>query len=125
MIKVAELTGYKSLRALNAFSALMMGLKMTPEYMAMSYEDFLARVDSMPESDQRLVISKAAQFVKLDQEELEALISFCSDKNGVPYGPENLKNIKPTELIDIIVEVCLKVVKALSIYSVSTNEKKK
>lgn len=124
MRKVAELRGYKSLRALNAFSALTLGLKMLPAYMAETYEDFLNRLSAMPEADQLKMLREAALFVELQKEEVEALVGFCSDKNGVPYEAANLKNLGPDELIEVIVAVCGEIAK-MKIDFVTPNEKKK
>lgn len=122
--KVLPLKGYKSLRALNAFNALVLGLKMIPEYMTMSYEDFLNRLSGMPEADQISMLKKAALFVELQKEEVEAIVCFCTDKNGVPYEAANLKNLGPDELIDVIVSVCAEIAK-MKIDFVTDNEKKK
>lgn len=123
MIKVLELKGYKSLRAFNAFNSLMLGLKMLPAYMNEPYEEFYLRIQSMPELTQEKLIREAAGFVKLDEEELQALMSFCTDANGVPYSAENLKNIGPKELVDIVVAVCFAISK-IKIDFVSDSEKK-
>jgi hypothetical protein len=120
---VLELKGYKSLRALNAYSALMLGLKMIPEYMTESYEEFLARLDDMPEADQKKMIQKAALFVTLSDEEVQALVCFCADKNGVPYSKENLKSLGPKELVEIIVAVCGEIAK-IKIDFLTDSEKK-
>lgn len=124
MIRVLELKGYKSLRALNAFNTLMLGLKMLPAYMKETYEDFLNRIQAMPEEDQKKMIREAALFVELQKEEVEALVGFCCDKNNIPYEASNLKNIGPDELVDIIVAVCWEVAK-LKINFVTEAEKKK
>lgn len=123
MIKVLELKGYKSLRALNAFNALMLGLKMLPQYMGEDYEPFLERIQQMPPDDQKAMIKQAAQFVELQKEEVEALVCFCADKNGVPYSPENLKNLKPDQLVEIIVAVCFEIAQ-IKIDFVTKSEKK-
>ncbi len=122
-MRVLELKGYKSLKALHAFHALMLGLKMLPSYIAESYEDFYDRVSKMPEVDQEKLIREAALFVELQKEEVESLLSFCADANGVPYSPENLKNLGPKELHEIIVAVCVQISK-IKIDLVSTDEKK-
>lgn len=122
-MKVLELRGYKSLRALNAFNALMLGVKMLPAYMGESYEDFLTRVHSMPAEDQEKVIREAALFVELQKEEVEAIVAFCADKNGVPYSAENMKNLGAGELVEMIVAVCCAIAK-IKIDFVSENEKK-
>lgn len=122
--RVQELKGYKSLRALNAFHALMLGLKMLPSYMAIPYEEFYERMDSMPDADKIKLIKEAALFVELQKEELEALVSFCVDANGVPFTANNLKNLNPGELIDVIVSVGFEISK-IKIDFVSESEKKK
>lgn len=122
-MRIAELRGFKSLRALNAFNALMLGLKMLPAYMGESYEAFLSRVSEMSPPDQQKLIKEAVLFVELQKEEVEALISFCLDKNGVPYSAENMKNLGPKELHEMIVAVCMELAK-IKIDLVSEVEKK-
>ena len=122
-MRVRELRGYKSLRALNAYSALILGMKMLPAYMGESYEEFLAKVEAMPEADQRRLFTEGASFVELTKEELEAMGAFVEDKNGVPYSAENIKNLKPTELVSMIVEVAMAMVQ-FKVDFVSNTEKK-
>jgi hypothetical protein len=122
-MKVLELKGFKSLKALNAFHTLMLGLKMLPSYMHESYEDFFARVSEMAPEDQERLIREAVLFVELQREEVESLICFVADKNGVPYTAENMKSLKPDELIEIIVSVCREISK-IKVNFVSEVEKK-
>jgi hypothetical protein len=110
-MKVLELKGFKSLKALNAFHALLLGVKMLPSYVHEGYEEFLERVQSLPSEDQERIIREAALFVELQRDEVEALVCFCTDNNGVPYGPANLNNLGPKELIEIIVAVCMEISK--------------
>lgn len=121
---VAELKGYKSLRALNAYSALLLGLKMLPAYAVEQYESFLARVQSLPAIDQIKIFREAAHFVELAEEEVKAMICFCRDKNGVPFTAENMKNLGPQELVEVIVSVCHEISK-IKIDIISEDEKKK
>lgn len=110
-ITVLELKGYKSLRALNAFHTLMLGLKMLPEYMAEGYEEFMTRVSKMSPEEQKQMIKTAVLFVELSKEEVEALICFTVDPNGVPYTAVNLKSLSADELHAIIVAVCFEISK--------------
>lgn len=123
MVQVSELKGFKSLKALNAFHSLLLGLKMLPNYMAMDYETFLASVDSMPRCDQEKMIREAVMFIELQKDEVEAMIGFCKDANGVPYSPENMKNLKPDELVEIIVAVSMAIAD-MKINFVTEKEKK-
>lgn len=122
-MRVLEIRGYKSLRAFNAFHSMMLGLKMLPAYMGESYEDFFNRVSAMPPEDQEKLIREAAMFVALDEEEVKAMICFCTDKNGVPYTSENLKNLGPDQIVDCLVAVCKEIAR-IKIDFVSDAEKK-
>lgn len=123
MRKIKELKGLKSLRALNSFHMLMFGLKMLPDYLGETYEDFFLKIDSMSEKNQEKVIRKAALFVDLKEEELESLVYFATDANGIPYTKENMSNLKPDELVEIIVAVCMELVK-IKVDIISDDEKK-
>lgn len=123
MIEVSELTGYKSLRALNAFHALMLGLKMLPQYQGLAYEDFYKSIDSLSDAEKKTLIKEAALFVELQKEEVESLLCFCKDKNGVPFSASNIKNLGPDQIIEMIVAVCFKI-SEIKIDIISEDEKK-
>lgn len=122
-MKTLELKGQKSIRALNAYCALVLGLKMLPAYMAEDYEPFLERIQAMPPEDQKKIFKEAALFVELQKEEVEALLSFVADPNGVPYSAENVKTLGPAQILDGIVAVCMEIAK-IKIDFVSDTEKK-
>jgi hypothetical protein len=123
-MKVLELKGTKSMRAFNAFQTLLLGLKMLPAYMGETYEDFYARIELLEPEAQEKIIREAAFFVELQKDELEAVMSFCCDANGVPYSSENIKNLSPSDFIDGIVAVSMEFAK-MRIGLVSENQKKK
>lgn len=122
-MKVAELRGFKSLRAYNAFSTLILGLKMLPMYIAESYEEFLMRVQKMADDDKKRVIREAAMLVPLEQEEVDALLCFCTDSNNVPFSKENMKNLSADQIIEAIVAVCFEMSK-IKVDFVTESEKK-
>ncbi len=122
-MKLLPLVGFKSLRALNAFNALLLGLKMLPLYIDSTYEEFFAAFQDRSEGEKESMLRLAAGFVELQQYEVEALISFAADKNGVVYGPENLGNLGPKELHELIVTVCMEIGR-IRITLVSEAEKK-
>lgn len=122
-MRVLELRGYKSLKALNAFHTLMLGLKMLPAYMAVPYEEFYSRVEHMSPQDQEKLIREAVLFVELQKDEVEALACFVVDANGIPYSAENMKSLSPADLVEIIVSVCKEISK-IKINFVSETEKK-
>lgn len=108
---------------MNGFHALMLGLKMLPAYQGESYEEFFERVQKMTPLEQAKLIREAALFVELGKEEVEALVSFATDTNGVPYSAENIKNLGPGEMVEIFVAVGLEIAK-IRIDFVSDSEKK-
>ena len=123
-MKVLELKGLKSLRAMNVFHTLMLGLKMLPAYAGESYEEFFDRVSQMAEADQEKLIREAVLFVELEQAEVEAVLCFCTDPNGVPFGKENVKNLGPDQIMEAIVAVSMQIAK-IKVDLVSPGEKKK
>lgn len=123
-MKLLPLKGYKSLKALNAFHALLLGLKMLPMYRAQSYETFYEGFKDKTEGEKETFLREAVIFVTLEQDEVEALIGFACDKHGVPYSPVNMKNLSPDELHEVIVAVCMEIGR-IKIELVSESEKKK
>lgn len=123
-MKVLQLKGTKSLRAFNGFQALLLGLKMLPSYQAETYEDFYARVSELDLEKQEVLIREAACLVELQKDEVEAMLAFCTDANGVPYDAANIENLSPAQLIDCIVAVCMEFAK-MKVSLVSDARKKK
>ncbi len=122
--KVLPLKGYKALRALNAFHALLLGLKMLPAYLGEPYEQFYAAFNLKTDSQKETFLREAVAFVQLAQDEVEALVSFATDKNGIPYSSVNAGNLAIDELHEIIVAVCMEIGR-IKIGIVSEEEKKK
>lgn len=123
-MKVLELKGYKSLRALNAFHTLVLGLKMLPCNIVKSYEEFFKEFETKSEVEKETMLREAACFVELSTDELEALASFCVDANGVPFERANIARLTPDVLIEIIVSVSMAISK-IKIDLVTEDEKKK
>lgn len=122
-IRVLPLRGYKSLKALNAFHALLLGLKMLPAYAHISYPDWHASFKDKSESDKETMLREAAAFVNLAADEVEALVTFTCDANGVPYGASNIGNLDAAQLHEIVVAVCMAIGR-MSVTLLSEAEKK-
>lgn len=123
-MKILPLVGYKSFRALNAFHVLLLGLKMIPLYAELSYERFFEDFKDRPEEEKEKLIRQAAVLVELKQDEVEALLSFSTDKNGVPISAENVKNLDPGQIHEAIVAVCMQIGR-IKVDLVTEDEKKK
>ncbi len=122
-MKILPLKGYKSLRALNGFHALLLGLKMLPAHILEDYETFYSSFTEKTESEKEKLLKESVMFVQLGQDEVEALVSFATDKNGIPYSTVNVKNLSAGEMFEIIVAVCMEIGK-IKIELVSEAEKK-
>lgn len=123
-MKLLPLKGYKSLRALNAFHTLLLGLKMLPAYMSEDYQTFFGAFATKTDAQKETALREAAAFVQLTPDEIDALVSFATDKNGVPYSAVNQGNLGPAELFEIIIAVCMEIGR-IKIELVSEDEKKK
>lgn len=122
-MNIRPLTGYKSLRALNAFHALLLGLKMLPAFSCQGYEEFFESFETKTDAQKETMLREAVVFVQLSQDEVEAVIGFATDKNGVPYSSVHLKSLNPGELHEIIVQVCMAIGR-IKIELVTPEEKK-
>lgn len=123
-MKVLPLKGYKSLKALNAFHTLLLGLKMLPAYAMEAYEDFYEGFSDKSDSEKEKFLREAVLFVPLQSDEVDALIAFCTDANGITYSDSNIKNLGPGEILECIVSVCMEIGR-IKIDLVSQDEKKK
>ena len=74
-----------------------------------SYKDFLLRFEKSTEEEKREIIKLGAETFNLSIEEICFLIGLVEDANGVPYSKSNIDNLKPNEIIDIILEVCFEI----------------
>lgn len=97
---------------------------MLPMYIGQDYESFYASFREKTEEEKEKLLRESAVFVELAQDEVEALISFATDKNGIPYTSVNMKNLSASEIYEIIIAVCLEIGR-IKIDLVSESEKKK
>jgi hypothetical protein len=97
----------------------MLPVNLSTDYVTF-FESFKTKTDEEKES----AIRQAVAFVQLTYEEIEAMVSFVVDKNGVPYSSINFKDLKPDDIFEIIVSVAMEVGR-IKVELVSENEKKK
>lgn len=123
MKKVKPLVGYKSLRALNAFHMIMMGLKMIPLYAFIPYEEFFSMFEEKTDVEKENFLREGLAFIELKEDEIEALIGFCEDPNGVAYGKSNVKNLPLKELYECCMAVLIEISR-IEITFITESEKK-
>jgi hypothetical protein len=123
-MKILPLKGYRSLKALNAFHTLLLGLKMLPLYVGEDYETFYEGFNQKSDAEKEKLLKEACLFVPLQSDEVDALLAFATDKNGIPFSDVNSKNLGPSEIVDCVVSVCMEIGK-IKIELLSESEKKK
>lgn len=121
--EVLKIEGLKSQPTLAAYGALLMGLKMTPEYAFKSYEEFLDMVHKLPEEDIKKIFRSAFHFVPMEEDELLSFLRWVKDPNGVPFSHVNVKNLSLEAIREAVVAVCLEITR-FKIDLVSDDEKK-
>lgn len=108
---VGELKGPKSVRPFQVMSTLSLGLLMLPVNMNKLFDPWHEELINLSPENQRLMLEQATRFVELKEDEIAAVVSFCKDSNGIPIDKTNINNFKPNELLDMVVAVCLEVLK--------------
>lgn len=122
--KVLPIVGYKGYLAAVTLQRLILGLKMIPGNMHLTMEELTDIVKAMSSDDQLKTLTQAAMLIDLKNEELDAMVCFCTDKNGIPYTAENRGNLKPNEYWEIIVTVCFHLVTYMRVDLITEEEKK-
>lgn len=121
--KVRELKGAKSLVAFNGFNTLLLALKMLPDHLEKTYDQFHAMFDELDDAGKVKALSRALAHVALTEDEVAAMVSFCSDSNGVPYGTANINTLKLEELHAVILSVAMEISR-IKVDILSEDEKK-
>ena len=122
-IKLLPLKGPDSYWALQSYIKLLFGLKMLPMYMGQTLEEFFDHIEAMPVEDRKKIVREAVLMVTLDQGELNSLMKFAADKNGVRFSNENTAALSPSEFMEIIQAVA-QAIAALEPNFLSVREKK-
>ena len=124
MFKLSPITGLESLSVLNVYQTLLIGLQMMPAYITWEAEDFLAAIEAMDFEDQKKVFWDAAKIVPLEKDEVEKLLRYYKDPNGVPISKENIRALNAMQIAEMIVNVCMDIAQ-MKIDFVTEDEKKK
>ncbi len=123
-MKVLPLVGSRSLQAFSAFCKLLLGLKMTPAHLSEPYEEFFASFGEKTQGEKETMVRLAVALVDLESREIEALLCFATDKNGVPISAVNLSKMPVKEIFEAIVAVGMELGR-IDIHMVTPEEKKK
>lgn len=119
-MKIRPITGYNCYRAYQVYRDIILASyyfheankacfvdNPKPE----KYNDFLKRFEKSNEEERREIIKLGADTFNLSLDEVCFLVGLVEDANGVPYSKASLNNLKPQEITEIIIEVCLEISK--------------
>lgn len=107
MIKTKELRGLQSVWALNAYSTLVYGLATEQACLGQDYETSTAKFEALPLADKEKQLRHALQIVNLSKDDMQNLLAFALDVNGIPYSQKNVDKLPPMELVEAMLAVCL------------------
>lgn len=108
-IKIKELKGLKSVRALTVYTKLVLALGLTPYNKEGSITEFAKKFEEYPAEEKKVLLKAACASVWLEDDEIEAVTSFALDENNIAYESESLFEMKPSEIVKIMSEVCFKI----------------
>lgn len=96
---------------------------MIPIYAFIPYEDFFASFEEKTDVEKENFLREGLAFIELKEDEIDALIGFCEDANGIPYGKANIKNLPVKEIYDCCLSVLIEISK-IEITFITESEKK-
>lgn len=123
-INVRELKGIRSLKCLNVFHRVLLGLKLTPHYSTIPYPQFFEAFKFCDEQTKNHMLREAVSLVDLEHDEIEALLAFTEDSNKVAITAANIKNLGPDEIFNRVLAVLFEVGK-IKVDLVTESEKER
>ena len=120
---VLSLTGISGVRAFNVFHHVVLGMKMLPVNLEKGYDGFLAELSGKSDDERKKFFISGLNFVTLDEEDIEAVLRFCTDTNGVPLCRANTKTMAAQDIISNMSDVFVEISK-INVNLVTGDEKK-
>lgn len=103
-----DLKGLKSPAGFQVLYTLLIGFYSVPAFGAStSFDEFVKDFEKMPREDRRNILAKAICITPLNESEYMNVMCFAKDANGIPYSKENVENLEYSEIMEIVVDVCL------------------
>ncbi len=103
-----DLRGLKSPAGFQVLYTLLIGYYTVPTFDAKTdFNEFIKDFEAMPRERKKEVLKKAVCIVPLKEEEYLNVLYFAKDENGIHYTKENVDNLSYSEIMELVVEVCL------------------
>jgi hypothetical protein len=121
--KVLPLTGIGGVRAFNVFHSVILGMSLIPVNIEKGYRLFLDELDQKDDTEKRKFFIDGLRFVPLEESDIEAVIRFVTDENGVPLSKSNTRLMSSSEIIEAMTDVFLEISR-INVSIVTEGEKK-
>lgn len=103
-----DLKGLKSPAGFQVLYNLLIGFYTVPVFGEnQTFDEFVKSFEKMPREQRREILAKAVCITPLKEEEYMNVMCFAKDANGIPYSKENVENLEYSEIMEIVVDVCL------------------
>lgn len=103
-----DLRGLRSPAGFQVLYTLLIGFYSVPAFGASnSFDEFVKEFEKMPREKRRSILAKSVCITQLTESEYMNVLCFAKDANGVPYSKENVENLTYSEIMEIVIDVCL------------------
>lgn len=118
-----EFRGIAGAKAYHSALALIRSLWYIPKDVEHNtFKEMSDWFDMLDDENKRKYLKLAVEDgAMLEEKEIESLFKFAKDENGVPFGKENIENLTPFEIHDLILEVACEILKA-KVFFYQTNK---
>lgn len=103
-----DLRGLRSPAGFQVLFTLLIGFYSIPTFGENKpFDVFVKEFEQMPREKRREILAKAVCITPLKEEEYLNTLCFAKDENGIPYSKENVENLPYSEIMEIVIDVCL------------------
>jgi len=109
-----EFKGIKGAKAYHSALSLVRSLWYIPKDVDhKTFKEMSDWFDSLNDEERRKYLKLAVEDgAKLEDKEIAEMLAFASDSNGIPICKENINNLSPFEIHDLILDVACNIFKS-------------
>lgn len=123
-MRVLTIKGTASFQALTVMQALIYGYWLVPGLSGdKTWKEFREGYYDYSDDEKEHILRNAVGFVKVSPEEIETMLSFIPDKNGIPLCAASIKNLDLGQAFEMMIAVLMEMSK-IRISFISESEKK-
>lgn len=118
-----QFKGLKGAKAYHSALSLVRSLWYIPKDVDhQTFEEMTGWFDQLNDDEKRKYLKLAVEDgAELTDQEIQSLLIFAKDQNGIPFGKENIENLTPFEIYETIIDVACNIFK-LKVFFYQTNK---